>query len=227
MRKRRPADDARGMVGGQGRRYPDGKAMARYERKDAVYRKARGAGLRSRASVKLEEIDQRHRILNRGQRVVDLGAWPGGWLQIAARRVGDEGIVIGVDLEEIEPLDLRCVRTFVGDILDPTARVRIRDELGGPADVVLSDMAPKITGVKVTDRARHMALIEAAVECATEILRPGGKFVAKLFSGIESDAIRLLRERFETVSRFRPDSTRKGSAEIYAIAISPRVSGED
>ncbi len=201
--------------------------MARYERKDAVYRQARGAGLRSRASVKLEEIDQRHRILARGQRVVDLGAWPGGWLQIAARKVRDAGIVIGVDLEEIEPLGLPVVRTFVGDILDPAVHRRIRDELGGPADVVLSDMAPKITGVKVTDRARHMALIEAAVECASAILRPEGTFVAKLFSGIESDAIRLMRERFATVSRFRPDATRKGSAEIYAIAKALRVSGED
>ena len=201
--------------------------MAVYRPKDSVYRTARAAGLRSRAAVKLEEIDQRFKLFRRGQRVLDLGAWPGGWLQIAANRVGPSGRVVGVDLEPIEPLGLDHVATIVGDARSAEVRASMAVALGGPADVLLCDMAPKLSGVKAADRARHLELAEAAIGCASHLLAPGGKAVIKLFSGVEGEAVALLRTCFESVSRFRPPATRKGSQELYAVAERPRPSSRE
>ncbi len=129
--------------------------MSAYDRKDATYRAARRAGLRSRAAPKLDELDRRFRLLTRGARVVDLGCWPGGWLQVAATRVGEGGLVVGVDLEPTDGLGLANVRTIVGDVAELAVRERLRDELGGPADVVLCDMAPKLSGCWLTRPKQH------------------------------------------------------------------------
>ena len=192
--------------------------MAAYQRKDSVYRTAREAGYRSRAAVKLEELHRKYRLFRKGQRVLDLGAWPGGWLQIAAREVGPGGRIVGVDLERVEPLGSGDVVTITGDARDPAVQAALADALGGPADVVLCDMSPKLSGVKAADRARHLELAETAVECAAKLLAPGGKLVIKLFSGVEGEATALLRARYRKVSKFRPPATRKGSQEIYAVA---------
>jgi 23S rRNA (uridine2552-2'-O)-methyltransferase len=199
--------------------------VAAYTRKDAAYRAAQKEGFRSRAAIKLQEIDGRYRILRPGQRVVDLGAWPGGWLQVAAVAVGPRGLVVGVDLAPIEDLGLANVRTFVGDVADPDVRTLVRDAVGGRADLVLSDLAPKLSGVKVADRERHLALVAVALDYAVELLDDRGRLVIKLFGGVEAEATKLLDSRFGAVHKHRPSATRKGSSELYAIASKPRAGG--
>ena len=196
--------------------------MSGYQRKDGVYRAAKKAGLRSRAALKLEELDRRHRVFRNGQRVLDLGCWPGGWLQYASGRVGSSGRVVGIDLAAVDPLPLANVKTLVGDVSDSAVIGEAVDLLGGAPDVVLSDMAAKLTGVRDQDAARHERLTTLAVETAGRILVPRGALVIKLFSSVEADVTALLRERFSQVRKTRPDTTRKGSSEIYALASGPR-----
>lgn len=193
-------------------------SVAAYIRKDAPYRAAKRAGLRSRAAPKLQELDQRYKLMRTGMRVLDLGCWPGGWLQIASRAVGPSGRVVGVDLEPVVELSLDNVSVVVGDVLDSATREILAEALGGHADVVLCDLAPKLSGIKVADRERHLRLLELAVDLAAEFLVDEGALVIKLFSGVESEATALLKKRIGHVVKSRPDSTRKGSSEIYAIA---------
>jgi 23S rRNA (uridine2552-2'-O)-methyltransferase len=192
--------------------------VSHYERKDAAYRAAKKSGLRSRAGIKLEDLDARFHLLCAGQTVVDLGCWPGAWLQVASQRVAAGGRVIGVDLVAVEGLAAENVTVLIGDASDPTVRSALREATGGHADVVLSDMAPKLTGVRATDAAREEALVEIALEVARELLGPRGKLLVKLFSGVEAAMTLRLRREFATVTAFRPASTRKGSSEIYVLA---------
>jgi len=192
--------------------------MGSYERKDATYRAAKKSGLRSRAGVKLEDLDAKFRLLAPGRRVVDLGCWPGAWLQVAARRVGSTGVVVGVDLVAVEPLGLANVTTIVGDVRDAAVRQQIVDAAGGPIDVVLSDLSPKLTGVRATDEAREEELVAVAIDLAHGMLAANGCLVVKLFSRVEASMTKRMRESFASVSAWRPPSTRKGSSEIYAMA---------
>jgi len=201
------------------------QCVAAYIRKDAPYRAAKRAGLRSRAAPKLDELDKRYKLFRKGMRVLDLGCWPGGWLQIASRAVGPSGRVVGVDLEPVSDLAIENVRVLLGDVLVAETRTALAEALGGPADVVLSDLAPNLSGVKVADRERHLELMEMAVDLADEFLSDGGALVIKLFSGVESEATALLKRRIGKVAKSRPDSTRKGSSEIYAVAY--KRSGND
>lgn len=196
--------------------------MGHYERKDATYWAARKAGLRSRAGIKLEDVDARFRLLARGRKVVDLGCWPGAWLQVASRAVGPAGVVVGVDLVAVEPLGLANVTTLVGDAADPDVQQRIVEAAGGPVDLILSDLSPKLTGIRATDQAREEALVETAVDFARRVLAPGGRMVVKLFSGVEATMTARLKKEFAKVDAWRPPSTRKGSSEIYAIATGKR-----
>lgn len=196
--------------------------MSNYERKDAAYRAAKKAGLRSRAGIKLEDLDARFHLLRAGQTVVDLGCWPGAWLQVASRKVGSRGLVVGVDLVGVADLDASNVRILIGDAGDPQLRAALREATGGRADVVLSDMAPKLTGIRATDEAREEQLVATAIEIARELLVPQGRLLVKLFSGVEAAMTRALRREFVTVTPFRPASTRKGSSEIYALACDRR-----
>lgn len=194
--------------------------MARYERKDAFYRKAKSEGMRSRAAYKLEELQREHGILRARQRVVDLGCWPGSWLQVAARIVGSGGRVVGVDLAAIEPpLVLENAIALQSDLTDPGTCDRILAELGGrPADVLLSDAAPKLTGVRDADRAREAALLEAIEALIPKLLRPGGAMIVKLLEGPEAQVIeRRLRARFASATSTRPDASRKGTSERYLV----------
>ena len=177
--------------------------------------------MRSRAAYKLQELQRAHGVLRRGQRVVDLGCWPGGWLQVAAREVGPEGRVVGIDLAEISPpLGLANVLALQGDLSDPSALARVREALGAErADVLLSDAAPKLTGVRATDRAREEALLESVEALIPELLRPGGALVLKLLEGPEALAIeRRIRSCFEGAKATRPDASRKGTTERYLVA---------
>lgn len=190
-----------------------------YQRKDAFYLRARTAGYRSRAAFKLDELARRYHVFHRGDRVVDLGAWPGGWLQIAARYVGTTGSVVGVDLQPIDPLPEKNIITLAGDITHAEVERHVAQLCGGPADVVLSDLAPKLSGVRARDDARAHALAQHGLECAAHLLKPGGTLVVKLFMSDELPRfVARLRNLFATVRTTRPEATRKGSAEMYAVA---------
>jgi 23S rRNA (uridine2552-2'-O)-methyltransferase len=196
--------------------------VSAYERKDAAYRRAKQEGYRSRAAYKLEELDRRFKLLARGARVVDLGCWPGGWLQVAARRVGPTGRVVGVDVKSAEPVAADHVVIVTGDLRDDAIVERVRMPLGGPADVVLSDLAPKLSGIRHTDAARHADLVRLAIARSEEWLAPDGTLLLKLFMDAEYEGlIGELRARFGGVRSCKPEATRRGSSELYTIARHP------
>ena len=188
-----------------------------YQRKDRFYRKAKAAGLRSRAAFKIEELGRG--LVRAGDRVLDLGAWPGGWLQITSRLVGPRGLAVGVDLVKIQPLGFPNVRVIQGDVSDLATLDDIRSALGGEADVVLSDMAPKLSGIRDRDQARAEELARLALDVARQVLRPGGGFLCKLFMspGLHP-LLDEVKRNFEEASTVRPEASRKGSAELYLIA---------
>jgi len=187
---------------------------------DPYVARAKIEGLRSRAAFKLAEIDDRHHLLKPGRSVVDLGAAPGGWSQVAARRVGaDEGRgrVVAIDPLPMEPI--AGVDFAQLDFLDPAAPERLRDMLGGPADVVLSDMAANATGHRRTDHLKIMALAEAAADFARAVLKPGGAFLAKVLQGgTEGTLLADLKRDFASVKHVKPTASRTDSAELYVLA---------
>ncbi len=190
----------------------------RYERRDAHYRRAKAEGLRARSAYKLTELDDRYRLLRKGDRVVDLGAWPGGWCQVAGERVGPGGRVIGVDLVALDPLPARNLQLLVGDVRDPTIAHEITSRLGGLADVVLSDLAPKLTGVGAVDEARCAEIIGAVVDLLPKLLKPGGRAMLKLFmDGAYGSHLARLQLIFDQVRATRPEASRRGSAELYVF----------
>jgi 23S rRNA (uridine2552-2'-O)-methyltransferase len=184
---------------------------------DPYVARAKREGYRSRAAYKLLEIDEKYKILKPGQRVVDLGAAPGGWSQIAAKVVGAKGKVVGIDLLPIDPMP--GVEFIELDFLDESAPGRLIEMLGGPADVVMSDMAANTTGHKKTDHLRIIGLAEAAIYFAREILAPGGAFVAKVFQGgTENQLLADLKRDFAVVRHVKPAASRADSAELYVMA---------
>ena len=189
-----------------------------YDPRDFYFRKAKKEGLRARSAFKIDEILRRHRLLGKGDAVLDLGAAPGGFLQILADAVGEEGVAVGVDLEPIRAMGRPQVRTAVVDLLQPDALDRIRVLHAGRFDLVASDMAPKTIGVKVTDEARSLELVRTALRVAEATLRRGGAFVAKVFMGGDFPALKKeLQSRFETVRIVRPRATRESSYEVYVL----------
>jgi 23S rRNA (uridine2552-2'-O)-methyltransferase len=182
--------------------------------------RAKRDGLRSRAAYKIAEMDDKYRFLKVGGRVVDLGAAPGGWSQIAAKRVGVDtgrGRVVAIDILEMMPL--AGVDALHLDFLDPAAPDRLKALLGGPADVVLSDMAANATGHRKTDHLKIMALAETATQFAREVLSPGGTFVCKVLQGgTEGALLAELKRDFATVRHVKPAASRSDSAELYVLA---------
>ena len=183
---------------------------------DPYVRAAREAGYRSRAAYKLIGLAETAEILRPGQRVVDLGAAPGGWSQVAAARVGPSGRVVAVDTTAIDPIEGVVVLTL--DACGPEAPAQIRDALGGPADLVMSDMAAPTTGHAATDRLRVSALCETALDLAEPLLAPGGCFLAKLRQGGDSALQVRLRHVFARVRNAKPPASRADSAETYVLA---------
>jgi 23S rRNA (uridine2552-2'-O)-methyltransferase len=189
-----------------------------YDPKDFYYRKAKKAGLRARSAFKIDEILRRHRLLRKGQAVLDLGAAPGGFLQILADEVGETGVAVGVDLEPIRRLGKPWVKTAIVDLLAPDALDAIRALHPGPFQLVTSDMAPKTIGVKITDEARSLELVRMALSVAEETLAPGGAFVAKVFMGGEFPVLKKeLAARFDEVHVIRPEAVRESSYEVYVL----------
>ena len=199
------------------RRKPSSTRWLSRQLNDPYVAEARRLGYRSRAAFKLIELDERFRLLQPGQRVVDLGCAPGGWTQVAVARVGRHGVVVGVDVTETAPLPGATLLT--ADIRDPATLAAIGNALGGPADIVLSDMAPAATGHAATDHLRIVTLAEDAFAVASEILKPGGAFVAKVFQGgAEGQLLAALRRDFAELRHAKPPASRAESAETYVVA---------
>ena len=203
------------------RRTPSSRAWLERQINDPYVARARREGFRSRAAYKLAEIDDKFHLLKAGARVVDLGAAPGGWSEIAAKRVGPSGRVIALDILDMKPV--AGVEFLQLDFLDASAPDRLKEMLGGGAqgkvDVVLSDMAANATGHRQTDHLRIMALAEAAALFAREVLAPGGSFLCKVLQGgTESAMLADLKRDFASVKHVKPPASRSDSAELYLLA---------
>ena len=230
MTHKSPSGGRRGMavrVKTAKQRRPSSTAWLERQLNDPYVAEAKRLGYRSRAAFKLIELDDRFRLLKRGARIVDLGAAPGGWSQVAAERVGaakGQGKVVALDILAMEPIP--GVAILERDFLDPAAPAAIQAALGGAADVVLSDMAQPATGHAATDHLRIVALAEAAYDFARAVLTPGGWFVAKVFQGgAEGELLAALKRDFASVRHAKPPASRAESAEVYVVAQGFRAQG--
>jgi 23S rRNA (uridine2552-2'-O)-methyltransferase len=185
---------------------------------DPFVREAKAKGYRSRSAFKLIELDDKFHFLKPGARVLDLGAAPGGWSQVAAKRIGAKGAVVAADVLEIAPLP--GVTVLQADISGPDALAKLREALCGPADVVLSDMAASTTGHRATDHLRTVALLEAALGIAAFLLKPGGAFVGKVFQGgATGELLADIKKMFRDVKHVKPRASRAESVELYLVAL--------
>ena len=197
-----------------------------YRPKDHFFNKAKQQGYRARSAFKLDEIARRHGMLRRGGVVLDLGAAPGGFLQVIAEAVGPGGRAIGVDIVPIRPFTQGHVTTAVADVLADDFDARLAALHPGPFDAVVSDMAPKTSGIRATDEARSLRLAGKALEVATRLGRPGSSFIAKVFMGGDFEAFRdQVRAAFEEVKVVRPEATRGASMEVYLVGLRRRGPG--
>jgi 23S rRNA (uridine2552-2'-O)-methyltransferase len=185
---------------------------------DEYVKQAQALGYRSRAVFKLKELDERERLFKPGMVVLDLGAAPGGWSQYAAERIGKSGRIIALDLLPMEAIP--GVTAIQGDFREDSVLKQLEAELEGkPVDLILSDMAPNMSGARVVDQARSMYLAELALDTAEQLLKPGGSFVAKLFQGPDFDEfVRKARQMFGKVSVRKPKASRDRSPEVYLVA---------
>jgi len=194
-----------------------------YDPRDRFWRKAKKEGLRARSAFKLDEIQRRFHVLRAGARVLDLGAAPGGWCQVAARAVGPKGFVLGIDLEPISRLPFP-VETWVADAFSPGLLARLRTQGRAPYDAVLSDLAPKTSGIRSSDEARSLELAERALGLSLEVLKRSGVFVVKVFMGGDFESfLRRSRAAFLDVRVVRPEaSVARGSKEVYLVCRGPQ-----
>lgn len=198
-----------------------------YKRKDGFYQQAKLKGYRSRAAFKLKQLNRDYYLIKQGERVVDLGCAPGGWMQVALELVGEQGFVLGIDMIPIENLGGKNTVFLQGDIRDDWIAKVIREKLGGPADLVLSDLSPNLTGIKHADHHYSIQLSRDAFRLAKGILKRRGSFLVKSFLGPEFDSFKKEMEAaFETVKATRPEATRKASRELYLIGKGYRIQRE-
>lgn len=187
---------------------------------DPYVSEAKRQGLRSRSAFKLMQMDDQHKFLKPGAAVVDLGAAPGGWSEVAAKRVKSvegNGKVVAIDMHDIEPI--AGVTFLHADFYDDDAPERLKEALGGPADVVMSDMAAHASGHRKTDHLKIIALCEVALDFAEDVLKPGGVFIAKVLrGGTEHELLAAMRKSFSSVVHLKPDASRADSAELYVLA---------
>lgn len=194
--------------------------MAEYKRKDHLHQKAKDEGYRSRAAYKLVEIQKRFKLLRKGATVLDLGCWPGGWLQVAAKEVGPQGLVIGIDLVETDKLPDQQVVLIKGDIESDEMQEKINQASKGSIDVIISDMSAKLTGIRDQDEMGSLRCGMLALNTAKKFLKSDGSLVMKLFPGneIESFLKSQVKPLFSQISRTELDSSRSSSKEFYVIA---------
>ena len=189
-----------------------------YKLRDHYFQKAKKEGYLARAVFKLQQIQDKHRLVRRGDRVLDLGAAPGSWTQLASELAGPQGRVVAVDFKPVDGRGAKNVAVLERDVYDPELGAALEES--GPFDVVLSDMAPATTGIRVTDCSRSAALFERALDLTEVLLRPGGHFLGKLFNGEDFHEIhRRAKLLFEQVKVVKPDASQKSSKEIYILAM--------
>ena len=192
----------------------------REKKREHFYKEAKRIGYRARSAFKLKQIQKRFKIIQRGDMVIDLGAAPGGWSQVAKELVGEQGTVIGIDLSPIEPIN--GITFLQGDLTEDSTIQKIRQMIGNnKADTILSDMSPNISGNYSIDHARSIWLCEHSLKLAENLLKPNGNFVCKAFDGeFLQDFIKKTHKKFKTVKQISPIASRKSSSEIYIIAAS-------
>ncbi|TQQ83466.1 TRAM domain-containing protein [Halonotius terrestris] len=188
-------------------------------RKDEYYNRAKQEGYRTRAAYKLKQLDREANLLDTGDTVVDLGAAPGGWLQVAAEKVGPSGTVVGVDFQRIRELDHDNVETIKGDMTEERTKDRLMDTIGeGGADLVISDLAPNMTGEYDLDHARSVHLARQAFEVAKDVLATDGDFAVKVFQGQDLEVLREeIEDAFQYVRTMSPEASRDSSSEVYLV----------
>jgi 23S rRNA (uridine2552-2'-O)-methyltransferase len=215
--------------------------LSRYRPQDRFFHRAKQEKYAARSIYKLEEIDRRHHLFSKGDRVVDLGAAPGSWLQYVADAVGKKGCVVGYDIEPVT-VGAPNAESFVADVAELDAervlrdvavlmaRIKDKDPPEGPlppsflASGVISDMAPKLTGIRDADQAKSVALARHALVLAAAVVKPEGYFVAKLFQGRDTDElVKEVKEHFKDVKLLKPEATREGSREVFLIALAKRI----
>ena len=202
------------------------KSWIRQRKRDYYYRKAKEEKFRSRAAYKLLQAVKKYKFMKRGDIVVDLGAAPGGWIQAARKIVGEEGFILGVDIKPIEPFEEENILTIVADITDPKTPENIRNLLPELADVVISDVSPKISGIWEVDHARQIDLALNSMKIACKVLKPKGNFFVKIFEGdLTRDFIAKLKENFSAVKLVKPKASRAKSSEIYILALGLKRNG--
>ena len=191
--------------------------------KDPYYKKAKQEDYRSRASYKLKQLDKKYRLIKQGNTVVDLGAAPGGWSQVALEKVGEDGIVVGVDLNRFKRFPDENYYGIRGDFTTPEVQEKIMELIGGKAKVVMSDASPSLCGIKNIDQLRSIDLTNAVIEIAENILEPKGNLVMKVFQGPEYKAmLDSLKGKFRQVKTTKPASSRKKSSEMYVVGLGYR-----
>jgi 23S rRNA (uridine2552-2'-O)-methyltransferase len=201
--------------------------MGAYNRKDHLFERAKSEGYRSRAAYKLQEIQTKLKLIRKGDAVLDLGAWPGGWLQVAAEYVGSHGRVVGIDLQKIEDLGASNIKTVVGDITDHDL-IGSLSTAHGPFNGVISDLSPKLTGIREVDHAATEHLAERTLQIAREFLAPGGYFVIKLFKSPTATAIvKQAKPLFAKSRSYELDATRSTSNEFYFVAQEKKQVSQD
>ena len=193
---------------------------SKYVRKDSFYNKAKSEGQRCRAFYKIEEIDKKYKFFKPGMKVLDLGAWPGGWLQYAANKVGKGGLAVGIDLAEIQGFQADSnIKVYTGDIYDDELLEKMFSETSREFDVVMSDLSPKLTGIRENDMWAMEGLINRALEIAKHTLKPGGSFTAKVFMSAEAQRfVQSVKSLFNVCKREELSSSRKSSTEFYVVA---------
>jgi len=196
------------------------KSWIKKRRKDYYYRKAKEEKFRSRAAYKLLQAVKKYRFIKSGDIVVDLGAAPGGWIQAARKIVGETGFILGVDLKPIEPFDEDNILTIVADITDPKTVEQIKTLLPKPADAVISDVSPKISGIWEVDHARQIDLAICSMKISKHILKPKGNFFVKVFEGdMFQNFVDKMKNSFSTVRIVKPKASRAKSSEIYVLGL--------
>jgi 23S rRNA (uridine2552-2'-O)-methyltransferase len=200
------------------------KAWNQNRKEEYYYRKAKAENYRSRASYKLAQTVNKYQFIQRNDIVVDLGAAPGGWIQVARKKVGKKGFVLGVDTKPIEPFDQDYIKTIIADLTNPSIVNQILEFLPRKADVVISDAAPNIIGTWDVDQARQIDLANQSLQISLQILRPSGNFFTKVFEGsMLNDFIKEAKRHFKIVKLIKPKASRAKSSEMFLLALDMKL----